>query len=214
MPSRTYAESCALAHGLDLVGDRWALLVIRELMFGPRRFTDLQARLAGASSSVLTDRLHQLVASGVATRRRLPAPAASWVYELTAWGRELRPAMLAIARWGRRSPLRDGSRSTTPAAIAMAMLLHFDPARSEGLEAEVDLELDGDRFRATVQDGAMDISAPRDTPAAAVVSADEGALKALIGPRRPASARGWAALGVRIEGDQDSAIALLRSLAA
>lgn len=212
MASRTYDESCALAHGLDLVGDRWALLVVRELMFGPRRFTDIQARLDGASSSVLTDRLQQLVAAGVADRRRLPAPAASWVYELTAWGRELRPALLALADWGRRSPQRDGSLSTTPAAIAMAVLLHFDPAHAEGLEAEVDLDLDGDRFRASVRDRALEITTAVEPAAAAVIRAEGPAIKALIGARRPTGVRGWAALGVEVEGDAAVALRLLRTL--
>lgn len=214
MTSRSYDESCALAHGLDVVGDRWALLVIRELMFGPRRFTDIQTRLSGASSSVLTDRLQQLVAAGVADRRRLPAPAASWVYDLTEWGRELRPAMLALAAWGRRSPGRNGSLTTTPAAIAMAILLHFDPARADGLDAEVDLDLDGDRFRASVHDRALEITGTRDSAAAATVRADASSMKALIGPRRPGSARGWAAVGVELEGDHALAVRLLGTLTA
>jgi DNA-binding HxlR family transcriptional regulator len=214
MASRTYEECCPIAHGLDLVGERWALLVIRELMFGPRRFTDIQTRLSGASSSVLTDRLHHLTAVGIVVRHRLPPPAASWVYELTEWGQGLQPTMLALARWARPSPLRDRSLPMTPAATAMAMLVHFDADKAAGVDADIDLDLGGDRFRATVRDRAMEITPPRESHAPSLIRVDEDNLKALVGPRRPASARGWAALGVRLEGDTAAALEVLRTLAA
>ena len=86
---RSYDDGCAAAHALDLVGERWALLVVRELVLGPRRFTDLRAGLPGISPNVLTQRLEELEQGSVVRRRKLPPPAASWVYELTEWGAQL-----------------------------------------------------------------------------------------------------------------------------
>ncbi len=100
---RRYEQYCPMAHALDLVGDRWALLVIRELMHGPKRYTDLVEHLHGIGTNILAARLRDLEANGVVARRTLPPPAASRVYELTDYGRELRPAMRELALWGARS---------------------------------------------------------------------------------------------------------------
>src|SRR3990170_3687429 len=101
---RTYDDACAAAHALDLIGERWALLVVRELLLGPKRFTDLKAGLPGASPNVLAQRLRDLEGVGIVRRRKLPPPAASRVYELTEWGLELEPAIISLGRWGARSP--------------------------------------------------------------------------------------------------------------
>lgn len=101
--TKRYEQYCPMAHALDLVGDRWALLVIRELMHGPKRYTDLVDRLHGIGTNILAARLRDLEAHGILTRRTLPPPAASKVYELTDYGRELRPAMRELALWGARS---------------------------------------------------------------------------------------------------------------
>ena len=101
--AKRYEQYCPMAHALDLVGDRWALLVIRELMHGPKRYTDLVDRLSGIGTNILATRLRDLEAHGVVARRTLPPPAASKVYELTDYGRELRPAMRELALWGARS---------------------------------------------------------------------------------------------------------------
>jgi DNA-binding HxlR family transcriptional regulator len=101
--AKRYEQYCPMAHALDLVGDRWALLVIRELMHGPKRYTDLVDRLTGIGTNILAARLRDLEAHDIVTRRTLPPPAASKVYELTDYGRELRPAMRELALWGARS---------------------------------------------------------------------------------------------------------------
>jgi DNA-binding HxlR family transcriptional regulator len=101
--ARRYEQYCPMAHALELVGDRWALLVIRELMHGPKRYTDLVDHLPGIGTNILAVRLRDLESNGVVTRRTLPPPAASKVYELTDYGRELRPAMRELALWGARS---------------------------------------------------------------------------------------------------------------
>jgi DNA-binding HxlR family transcriptional regulator len=98
-----YDQYCPVAHALDLVGDRWALLVVRELMHGPQRYTDLVAGLRGIGTNILAARLRDLEAAGVVTKRTLPPPAASRVYELTDYGRALRPALRELAVWGARS---------------------------------------------------------------------------------------------------------------
>jgi DNA-binding HxlR family transcriptional regulator len=100
---RSYNQYCGVARALDLIGERWALLVVRELVLGPKRFTDLRAGLPGIATNVLSMRLRQLERGGVVTRRQLPLPAPAQVYELTEYGRELRPAMRELALWGARS---------------------------------------------------------------------------------------------------------------
>jgi DNA-binding HxlR family transcriptional regulator len=100
---KRYDQYCPIAHALDLVGDRWALLVVRELMHGQKRYTDLAASLPGIGTNVLAARLKELEAAGIVAKRTLPPPAASRVYELTGYGQELRPAMRELALWGARS---------------------------------------------------------------------------------------------------------------
>ena len=101
--AKHYEQYCPMAHALDLVGERWALLVVRELMHGPKRYTDLVERLPGIGTNILASRLRDLEACGIVARRTLPPPAASRVYELTEYGRGLRPAMRELALWGARS---------------------------------------------------------------------------------------------------------------
>jgi DNA-binding HxlR family transcriptional regulator len=101
--SKHYDQYCPIAHALGLVGERWSLLIVRELLSGPKRYTDLAASLPGIGTNVLAARLKELEAGGLLTKHRLPPPAASQVYELTPYGHELRPAMRALALWGLRS---------------------------------------------------------------------------------------------------------------
>src|SRR5215204_2592046 len=116
-PRRSYEDACGAAHALDLVGERWALLVMRELMLGPKRFSDLRADLPGISANVLTQRLEGLEASGVLVRRRLPPPASVQVYELTPWGYESEPIFQALGRWAARSPQHDPSLPLTAVSL-------------------------------------------------------------------------------------------------
>ena len=109
MKKRVYDDACGAAHALELVGDRWALLVIRELLLGPKRFSDLRAGLPGISANVLTQRLEDLEAKAIVVRRKLPPPASAWVYELTPWGLEAEEIVKVIGRWAARSPSHDPS---------------------------------------------------------------------------------------------------------
>src|SRR4028119_99945 len=104
---RRYDDACGTAHALDLIGERWALLVMRELMMGPKRFSDLRSDLPGLSANVLTQRLEGLEAAGLLFRRKLPPPASAQVYELTPWGYEAEPIIQSLGRWAARSPAHD-----------------------------------------------------------------------------------------------------------
>ena len=121
---RSYGEACAAAHALDIVGERWALLVVRELLLGPKRFTDLRAGILHASPNVLAQRLRELEQAGVVRRRKLPPPAASKVYELTDWGEALEPVIIELGRWATRSPAlpRDAEMSVDSHVLAMRTL--------------------------------------------------------------------------------------------
>src|ERR1700754_799231 len=115
--SRKYDDPCGIARGLDAVGERWALLVVRELLFGPKRFTDLHNGLPTASQNVLSQRLRELEQAGGVRRRRLGPPAATWVYELTERGRDLEPVLFQLARWGSRGPLTSGNELSVDALM-------------------------------------------------------------------------------------------------
>ncbi|MFF7067010.1 winged helix-turn-helix transcriptional regulator [Streptomyces pseudovenezuelae] len=99
-PRRSYDQYCSAARALDSVGDRWTLLIVRELLSGPRRYTDLHADLPGVSTDVLASRLKDMERDGLTTRRRLPPPGAAYVYELTPRGSELLPVLQALGAWG------------------------------------------------------------------------------------------------------------------
>jgi DNA-binding HxlR family transcriptional regulator len=121
MPTtRSYGDACGIARALDVVGERWALLVVRELLLGPQRFSDLRHALARASSNIVADRLRELEGHGVVHRRTLPPPAGSSVYELTAWGRTLEPIVLALGAWGIRAP-----SPPAPATLSATSVLLF-----------------------------------------------------------------------------------------
>jgi DNA-binding HxlR family transcriptional regulator len=147
---RSYDDACGAAHALDLVGERWALLVMRELMLGPKRFSDLRAALPGISANVLTQRLEGLEAAGVLIRRKLPPPAASSVYELTAWGYESEPIFQALGRWAARSPEHDPSLPLSPVSLMLSFRTMFDPARAKGMNAQIGFRLGAETFLARI----------------------------------------------------------------
>ena len=147
-----------MAHALDLIGERWALLVMRELFFGPKRFTDLRAALPGISANVLTQRLEGLEASGIVARRRLPPPAAAQVYELTAWGHESEPIFQTLGRWAARSPAHDPTKPISTASVLLSLRTMFDPKRAKGLVATLGLRLGEERFLARIAEGRIAIS--------------------------------------------------------
>ena len=155
-PARRYHDGCAAAHALDLVGDRWALLVVRELLLGPRRFSDLRADLPGISPNVLSQRLKDLEDIGVLCREHLPPPAASWVYVLSDWGRELEPVLQQLGRWGARSPFKPHAPITL-ATLFTAMKTMFHPPTAQDVECTVALRIGHERFVVRVQHGVLDV---------------------------------------------------------
>ena len=131
MPTtRTYGDRCGIARALDVVGERWALLVVRELLLGPQRFSDLRRALPRASSNMVADRLRELEGHGVVGRRTLPPPAGSTVYELTPWGRELEPVVLALGGWGIRAPQPPGQPTLSATSVLLFLRggAQVDPA--------------------------------------------------------------------------------------
>ncbi len=155
---RHYEDACATAHAMDLVGERWALLVMRELMLGPKRFSDLRESLPGISANVLTQRLEGLEAAGVLVRRRLPPPAAAQVYELTEWGYESEPIFQALGRWAARSPLHDPTLPFSTASLVLSLRTMFSPERASDLEARVGFRIGEETFLAHLADGRIEIA--------------------------------------------------------
>jgi DNA-binding HxlR family transcriptional regulator len=153
---RRYDDACGAAHALDLVGERWALLVIRELMLGPKRFTDLRADLPGISANVLTQRLEGLEAAGIVTRRRLPPPLSAQVYELTPWGYEAEPIFEVLGRWAARSPGHDPSLPLSANSLMLSFRTMFDSERSRSLRLEAGFRLGRESFRVRIGDGRIE----------------------------------------------------------
>lgn len=148
-------DGCGIAHASELLGQRWALIVVRELLLGPKRFTDLRTGIPDISPNVLGQRLRELEDSGIVSRRKLAPPAATQVYELTEWGRELEPAVLALGRWASASPSFPRGAEMGPDSLVLALKSGFQAARAEGLEATYELRLGKEElpFRIQVSGG-------------------------------------------------------------
>lgn len=150
--SRRYGDGCSIAIALDLVGERWALLVVRELVLGPKRFTDLQEGLPGVGPKVLAQRLRELETNDVIRRRTLPPPASSRVYELTEWGQRLESVLVALGQWGADAPNRaDDPVSADSTIIRLRTFFRPEPKRS--WTATYEIRLGNNRFTAQVSDG-------------------------------------------------------------
>jgi DNA-binding HxlR family transcriptional regulator len=192
---RSYNQFCGVARALDLIGERWALLVVRELALGPKRFTDLRQGLPGIATNVLSVRLRQLERDGVVTRRLLPPPAPAQIYQLTELGRELVPIMLALGRWGAGTMgARSPDQSIRGEWLALALKAFFDPAAARDLRATIALELDGAPFTLRVEEGLLDVVPGKDGASDLAISTDtELLLKFLAG----------APVSVPAEGDRE-----------
>jgi DNA-binding HxlR family transcriptional regulator/putative sterol carrier protein len=205
---RTYGDGCGIAHALDLVGERWALLVIRELLLGPKRFVDLRAGLPGASPNVLSQRLRELQRAGVVTRGTLPPPAGSRIYQLTDWGRELDGIVIALGRWAARSP----SQPRDPMgidSIVLALRALFDPGAATGLHASYELRLGEHRFHVDVADAALTAARGAAQHPDATITTDPETLQAVLwqGLRLTAAQRTGQ---LTIEGDKAAAERFVR----
>ena len=198
---RTYCDGCAAAHALDIIGERWALLVVRELLLGPKRFTDLRAGLPAVSPNVLAQRLRELERAGVLRRRKLPPPAASKVYELTEWGMELEPVIVRLGRWGARSPSKPRDAALGVDSLVLSFRTMFAPHAAEGLRASYELRLGEDVFVAVVDDGRFEIARGSAEKPDATIETDAATLAALVYEGREL-AEALSAGEVKIEGDE------------
>ena len=155
---RRYNDACGAAHGLELVGDRWALLVVRELMLGPKRFSDLRADLPGISANVLTQRLEEMEGAGILVRRKLPPPASVQVYELTPWGYEAEPILQVLGRWAARSPHHDPTLPLTETSFLLSLRTMLDPGRAEGLRLTVGFRFGAQAYAGRLSDGQLEVT--------------------------------------------------------
>ncbi|WP_311267040.1 winged helix-turn-helix transcriptional regulator [Sphingobium sp. WCS2017Hpa-17] len=177
---RAYQDGCAVAHALDMIGDRWAMPIMRELMLGPKRFTDLRAGLPGISANVLTQRLEELEAASILIRRRLPPPAASQIYELTDWGRESEILFQVLGRWACRSPTMQPGKPMSQVSVILSMRTMIDRHRIGDLNATIGFRFGEEEFRATLKDGDFQIDRSEAAGADTIISGDQNMLVAVI----------------------------------
>ena len=190
MVTRSYDQFCGIARALDLVGERWALLVVRDLVLGPKRFTDLKRGLPGIGTNVLAARLKELEAAGVIARRTLAPPAASTVYELTEYGRELEESLLAFGRWGARTlGMRAPDQALRSEWLAVALKAFFRPEAARGLRRTVRFRFEDDSFSALIERGRLVVEPGADKGADLVLTTDPETLVGfLAGAPVPAAA--------------------------
>lgn len=154
---RRYDDACAATHGMEIIGERWSLPVMRELMLGPRRFSELRRSLPALSANVLTQRLEGLQEAGIVTKVKLPPPASVQVYGLTEWGRQAGPVFQALGRWAVRSPRHDPTRPFSPVSLMLSLRTMLDGERARSLTARVGLRFGEEDFHWIVQGGAVTI---------------------------------------------------------
>jgi DNA-binding HxlR family transcriptional regulator len=200
MPARSYGQFCGLARALELVGERWALLVVRDLLTGAKRFTDLRRGLPRIPTNILATRLRELEAAGIVRRRLAPGPRGPVVYELTGYGRELEEVVLRLGLWGARSLGQPGPDDVLTAdALVVALRATFRPEAARGHSFGVELRVGDAVVHARVADGAVHAAAG-ELPGADLVVRTGPQLRALLaGELEPAEA--LAAGSVQVSGD-------------
>jgi len=209
---RSYDQHCTVARALDVVGERWTLLLVRELLTGPKRFKDLLAGLPGIGTNLLAARLKALAGHGIVRRATLPPPAGSDVYELTGLGRSLEPVVLALSRWGSRlmeEEPRDGD-DVRPAWAAMALRSLFEP-EADGPREVYEFRIDGETFHLRVEGCAVEARQGSADAPDVVASGAAGAFMALTAGRlSPEEALGSGK--IRVEGRREPVARCLRML--
>ena len=193
-PKRRYDDACGTAHALELIGDRWTLLVLRELMLGGRRFSELRGDLPGISANVLTQRLGELEERGLARRVRLPPPASVQVYEATPWGLEAEPIVQALGRWAARSPQHDPTLPISGVSILLSFRTMISAKRAKGIDARIGFRFGADEYVARVKKGLIRVARGPAGGADAVITAAPALLAAVVYGGQPTGLIG-------IEGD-------------
>lgn len=182
---RWYDDACGTALALELVGERWALLIVRELLFGPRRFGELKRDLSGISANVLTQRLTGLEQAGILTRRTLAPPASVQVYELTEWGYQSERAIQELGRWAARSPAHDTTLPLSAASLMMSFRTMFVAARAGGPSIRIGFRLGTDRYLCAVGRGELTIARGESGTVDATLTATPPAVAAWVYGGRP-----------------------------
>jgi DNA-binding HxlR family transcriptional regulator len=209
--TRTKLDGCGIAHASDLLGQRWALLVVRELLLGPKRFTDLRTGIPDISPNVLGQRLRELEESGIVRRRKLAPPAAVQVYELTEWGHQLEPAVLALGRWASQSPSFPRGAEMGPDSLVLALKSTFDPAKADGLEARYELRLGDVPFNISVKEGEFQATRGESESPEATIASDPNVIAGVVFGGKPLG-KAVEARDVVIEGSRRAVNALFRAL--
>jgi DNA-binding HxlR family transcriptional regulator len=209
--TRTIEDGCGIAHASDLLGQRWALLVVRELLLGPKRFTDLRAGIPDISPNVLGQRLRELEETGIVARRKLAPPAAVQVYELTEWGHELEPAILSLGLWASHSPGFPLGAPMGPDSLVLALKSTFDPAKAEGVEGSYELRLGDIPFNITLKGGQFEAAHGETESPDAVISSHPDTIAGVVFGGKPLG-KAVEAGDVRIDGSRRAVNALFRAL--
>jgi DNA-binding HxlR family transcriptional regulator len=195
---RRYEDACGLAHAMELLGERWAMLVLRELAYGPRRFSELRADLVGISANVLTQRLTELEARGLVRKTKLPPPASVQVYEATDWGLEAVPLIASLGRWAARSPWHDPTLQMSHVSVMMSLQTLISAEVAGDLRARVGFRFGDISYVATVHDGRLDVDRTSVEDCDVVFSGPPSAVAAVIHGGAPFDL-------IRIEGDMELA---------
>ena len=153
-----YDDACGTAFAMELIGERWSLLIVRELMFGGRRFSDIRASLPGISAKVLTERLEGLEQAGVLRREHLPPPAPAQVYALTEWGLAAQDAIIELGRWAAKSPDHDPTLPLSAASLGLSFRTMFDPARAAGSDLQGTLRIGAEPFQVALRDSKLTVA--------------------------------------------------------
>ena len=198
---RWYEDACGTAFAMELIGERWSLLVVRELMLGGRRFSELRKALNGISAKVLTERLESLERAGAVTRRMLPPPANVQVYELTEWGYLAEPAIQELGRWAATSPRHDPTLPLSPVSLMLSFRTMLDKVRAKEFDATIGFDIAGESYRAELKDGRLPIRRDDIGDAQVTFRAPAAPLLAAVfyGKVPPEELAGQ---GVRIDGDR------------
>ena len=201
---RWYDDACGTAMAMELVGERWSLLIVRELMFGPRRFGEIRLALGGISANVLTQRLEGLERSGIVVRSKLPPPASVQVYGLTEWGYESEVVIRDLGRWAARSPAHDPTLPLSPASIMLSFRTMFTPARADGLNATVGFRFGSESFVGRIDPAWIHVIRDDPTDADLVFVTDPMTLASIVYAGRPI-ADAEAAGTLAVTGDRELA---------
>jgi DNA-binding HxlR family transcriptional regulator len=191
---KRFDDACGLAHAMELLGERWAMLVLRELAYGPRRFSELKADLQGISANVLTQRLNELESRGLVRKSRLPPPASVQVYESTPWGLEAIPVIASLGKWAARSPLHNPALRMSHVSVIMSFQTLISPERAWGLDAKVGFRFGDAAYLTTIRDGRFHVERRDPEGADVTFIGDPSAIAAVVHGGAPLET-------IKLEGD-------------